>query len=361
MDENNPEAGLHAEFVYIADPGYQDLMETLSAITNYTTFVEFHGYQASAVKSFTEELGDCSKHSLHADVTVGRSDSLVFSCAVDFSGYKTDVKDRVFRYTNTYETATGKYLSLSRMVTDMDALFTAITEVADKLAGSEVIFKDNAWKDTFKKRIAGETAPWLAVDEGLEFYLNAENYPSLAVDSVTLLVRVEDYPQLFAPEWIGSYDGSVPRKTPDYAQLYTNPCRAAISTLAKGIKTMTWKEATEVLKAAGIPFEGLDEKEASEQESDAYINFTDPTTNQAYSLSFWPFEDGDVQRLESIRFRGAVNLYIDNAYGLYDTRYVMVDPWIYDDFEEVTAVSFSSTDEMIALSAVTLPSYHNDN
>ena len=65
--------------------------------------------------------------------------------------------------------------------------------------------------------------------------------------------------------------------------------------------------------------------------------------------------------MESIRFRGAVNLYIDNAYGLYDTRYVMVDPWIYDDFEEVTAVSFSNTDEMIALSAVTLPSYHNDN
>ncbi|MBO4653056.1 MAG: hypothetical protein J5649_07050 [Lachnospiraceae bacterium] len=358
MDSTDPKQGIHLDLVYITDPGYESLAEYLQGDLNYRNMDVFLSYKASASPVTGKSDDELLKHQLRGETEIGRSDSLVFSAVTRFSGYKTDMGYREYVYTYNYETATGKTLSLDQMVLNVDELYTAITEIADKDPALAGVFKDDSWKEIYRKRLVSGTAHWLAVDEGLEFYLDSFNYTSLTKDLVSLRVRVVDYPELFAPEWIGGYDGSIKRSAPDYDKLFTNTYKTVISEFAKGVKQLTWEEAAAILSKAGISYEGMNDKEAADWEDDANLLFTDPDNGQAYRVDFWPFAQGDAQRITTIWFRGDVNIYIDNAYGdLPAPRMTMVDPWIYDDFDEVIGVTFDSVEDLGAVAFGTLKQY----
>ncbi|MBR6019949.1 MAG: hypothetical protein IK055_07020 [Lachnospiraceae bacterium] len=357
MDSNDPDQGIRMDLLYIAEEGYEPLARMIQGDANYRTYQEFKSYTASASIAISNESDDLMKHHLDGKIEIGRADSLVFSYATRFKGYKTDNKDREFAYCFNYETKTGKSLSLKQLVTDVDALCAAVFESAAKDPALAGAFKDDAWKDRLTKLIKAETASWLAVDEGIDILLYAPNYDSLSVGSATIHVRIVDYPELFVPEWVGGYDGSL-KRTFDFSGLGTDMYKAVIPDLVKGLRKLTWKEAAALLDKAGIAYEGMDDEEAAQCESDAELTFTDDVAGKGYRLDFWPFDGEKVQRLEGISLRYGDNIYMDVAYGdLTKPRFVLVDPWIYADFDEVQAVQFASEEDLRAVVFVTLEQY----
>ena len=357
MDDNDPDQGLHLGLVYIVDPGYEDLARHVQGMTSYATMDVFLSYIASASGTSGKTDDEILKHHLKAVTEVGRADSLVFSIVTRFSGYKTDMGYREYFYTDNYDTKTGKILSLDQMVTDLEALYNAITEVVDKEFGNQGVFRDDSWKEKFHKRLFAGTINWLAVDEGLEFMFDSFDYSMLTVDSLTLRVNIVDYPGLFVPERVGGYDGSL-KRTFDFSSFGTDTYKAVIPELVKGLRKLTWKDTANLLTKAGIAYEGMDDEEAANYESDAEISFSDTVSGKSYRLDFWPFDNETVQRLEGIFFRFGSNIYIDNAYGtLAEPRYVMVDPWIYDDYEKTIAVHFSCEEDLRAVIFGALDNY----
>ncbi|MBP5461235.1 MAG: hypothetical protein J6Y20_03835 [Lachnospiraceae bacterium] len=348
MDDSDPNQGIHLNLVYIADPGYEALARSVQGMTNYTTTDVYLSYTASASGTSGKEESEILRHFLKSDLEIGRADSLVFSTATRFNGYMTSTGTREYVYTYNYDTKTGEMLSLDQMVTDLDALYNAITEVADKEFREQGVIKDDSWKEIFRKRFFAGTVKWLAVDEGLDFMLDSFNYTSVTPGLLTLHIRVVDYPDLFKPEWVGAYDGSL-KRTFDFSSFGTKTYKAIVPDLVKGIRTLTWDEIADMLTKAGVTYEGMNAKEAAKYEQDAELIFFDPDDGKSYRLAFWLFDKDPVDRLEGIYFRFGVNVYIDNAYGTRtEPRYIMVDPWLQDDFEQVFAVSFASEEELRA-------------
>ena len=76
---------------------------------------------------------------------------------------------------------------------------------------------------------------------------------------------------------------------------------------------------------------------------------------------FWPFTEGVEEQLESVTFKNyGAHMFFDCAYGSLPTRYVLVDPWIRDDYDRVIAVAFDNVDDFGLVADVTIAHYYGD-
>ncbi|MBO4766316.1 MAG: DUF3298 domain-containing protein [Lachnospiraceae bacterium] len=357
MDENDPNAGAHQQFIYIVDPGYGGLAEAIDgeayiAAGEYTSFID------TTASAAIESGEDVSRWFSIGEAKIGRADSLVFSFSRVSYSYLGGAHPNYRRRGWNFSTKTGKSLILWQMVRDYDALRDLVIRKIEESKNYTDAMLDENWKDRIAGLFRGETISWVATDKGLEIWFDEGEIAAIAAGEIKVRINVEDYPELFAPEWIGGYDGSIQRRIPDCAAYHTDLYNATIPVLAKGIKTMTWSEAAEILKKSGVEYEGADAEEAAEYEENAFLEFRDKTTGRRYYLMFWPFTEGGEVQLESIIFRDyGTTIYIDNAYGLRPTRYSFVDPMIYNDYDKVVAVEFDNADDLGLVVDVTIPYY----
>lgn len=358
MDENDPKQGAHQSFIYIVEPGYAGLAEDIDGEA-YIAAGEYLAFIDSAAQVANEEGIDVSDWFYIGSVKIGRADSLVFSYSRNTYSYKGGAHPSYFRRGWNYSVKTGEHLTLKQMVTDYDALRDLVIKSIEENPAYKDSFVFDDWKERISGLFRGETINWIAVDDGLEIWLNEGSLTAISVGEVTVHVRVADYPELFAPAWVGGYDGSIKRKVPDYASYHSTMYNAVIPAFAKGIKSMTWTQAVLLLKEKGIYFEGMDAEEAAKYEENAFLQFSDPATGYAYYLMFWPLTSGVEDQLEAVRYKNyGANMYIDCAYGSLPTRYQLVDPWIEDDYDRVIAVSFDNVDDFGLVADVTIARYY---
>ena len=360
MDESDPNKGGHQAFIYIVEPECAALSEAVEgeayiAAGDYIAFID------STARAANDEGIDISEWFYIGSAKIGRADSLVFSYSRGTYSYKGGAHPNYSRRGWNYDTKTGKHLALKQMVTDYDALRDLVIKSVEENPDYKDAFVFDNWKDRIAGLFRGETIGWVAVDDGLEIWLNEGEITAMSVGEVTVHVRIADHPELFAPEWVGGYDGSIKRKVPDCASAHSKMYNAVISEFAKGIKTMTWTQAALLLKEKDIYFEGMNAAEAMDYEENGYLQFTDPATEYTYYLMFWPFTEGVEEQLESVTFKNyGAHMFFDCAYGSLPTRYVLVDPWIRDDYDRVIAVAFDNVDDFGLVADVTIAHYYGD-
>lgn len=358
MMENAPEdKGCHIDFLYITEPGYGKLADNLSDV-NGKAFSDFLSFKNEAVKAANDEGTDISEWFYRGNCRVSRADSVVFSVSRSVVSMMGGAHESSYRSGYNFDTKTGNKLSLYQMVNDFGSLYTLVVKQLENDPKYKDAFLFRDWKKTVMDTFQTEKINWIATDEGLEIWWNEGELAGIAVGEVLVEVRIEDYPSLFAPKYVGGYDGSVTRKVLNSAEYHTDQYNEVMTKLIAGIEKMTWKEVTSLLREKKIAFDGLDDDEAQQYETNAYVEFRDLAIGQSYYLYFWSYNNGEKQRLMSISFRDCgTNVYIDDAYGLTDIRYVMCDPWLAKSFDTVIDVHFANADELGLIYSVTLPYY----
>ena len=358
MDENDPKQGAHQAFIYIVEPDNAALEQAVYSEA-YIAAGEYIAFIDSTAKAANEDGIDIKDWFYIGSAKIGRADSLVFSYSRGTYSYKGGAHPNYSRRGWNYSVKTGEHIALKQMVTDYDALRDLVIKSIEENPDYKDSFLFDNWKDRIAGLFRGETIQWVAVDDGLEIWLNEGSITAMSVGEVTVHVRIVDHPELFAPEWVGGYDGSIKRKVPDYASYHSTMYNAVIPAFAKGIKSMTWTQAVLLLKEKGIYFEGMDAEEAAKYEENAFLQFSDPATGYAYYLMFWPLTSGVEDQLESVRYKNyGAHMYFDCAYGSLPTRYQLVDPWIEDDYDRVIAVSFDNVDDFGLVADVTIARYY---
>ena len=358
MDENDPKQGAHQAFIYIVEPDNAALEKAVYAEA-YIAAGEYIAFIDSTAKAANEDGIDIKDWFYIGSAKIGRADSLVFSYSRGTYSYKGGAHPNYSRRGWNYDVKTGKNLALKQMVTDYDALRDLVIKSVEENPAYKDSFLFDNWKDRIAGLFRGETIQWVAVDDGLEIWINEGSITAMSVGEVTVHVRIADHPELFAPEWVGGYDGSIKRKVPDYASYHSTMYNAVIPAFAKGIKSMTWTQAVLLLKEKGIYFEGMDAEEAAKYEENAFLQFSDPATGYAYYLMFWPLTSGVEDQLEAVTYKNyGAHMYFDCAYGSLPTRYQLVDPWILDDYDRVIAVSFDNVDDFGLVADVTIARYY---
>ena len=358
MDENDPKQGAHQAFIYIVEPDNAALEQAVCAEA-YIAAGEYIAFIDSTAKAANEDGIDIKDWFYIGSAKIGRADSLVFSYSRGTYSYKGGAHPNYSRRGWNYSVKTGEHIALKQMVTDYDALRDLVIKSIEENPDYKDSFLFDNWKDRIAGLFRGETIQWVAVDDGLEIWLNEGSITAMSVGEVTVHVRIADHPELFAPEWVGGYDGSIKRKVPDYASYHSTMYNAVIPAFAKGIKSMTWTQAVLLLKEKGIYFEGMDAEEAAKYEENAFLQFSDPATGYAYYLMFWPLTSGVEDQLEAVTYKNyGAHMYFDCAYGSLPTRYQLVDPWIEDDYDRVIAVSFDNVDDFGLVADVTIARYY---
>ena len=311
------------------------------------------------VKTVSEVGNDYSNMTYHGTYRMGRSDSVIFSLSRCVEAYAAGPHPDYYRYGHNFDTQTGKSLGLTDMVTDKDKLIEVIIDLIDKNPEYKDSFLDDNWKNKIREAYVSEKLEWVATDSGLEVWMNEGTIAAIAVGEICAKVNVKEYPDLFVAKYVGNYDGSLDQKAPDYSEYHTVMYNTVVRVILDGLRTMTWKDVANLLASEGYQFEGEDDEEASLGDYQPYITFTDETSGYVYSVDFWPLDKQKPQQAYMIWFlKRATNIYASYSEDKHVREYVMVDPWIHDDYEDVAGVRFTDPDAFGMVVDVTIPYYY---
>ena len=356
MDENDRNVGYHVDMLYLIEPDHSALMDRIAAVnTAHSIKCKEAFYDVSGADDDGE---DVSRWFYIDSIGQIRSDTAIFSFARTVATYMGGAHENRIRYGFTFDTKTGKVLTVSDYVTDTDLLEDVVISVLEADPKYRDAFADDGWKKTVHSMFQSNDISWLATAEGLEIWIPEGRIAAYAVGEVCAKIRVADYPDLIAAKYVGDYTNSFSKQTVNYASYRTEVYNKLIAKLVPGIGSVSWKEAVSMAKNAGVPYEGKDDKEAEKEESNAYLYLTDTANGQRFWLYFSGNQSNDVQRLESIKFMDCdANVFIDNAYGTLPTRYTICDPWVDAQNGSVIAVRMRNADDLSMLYYVTLPYY----
>ena len=148
---------------------------------------------------------DMVEYTFDRDILVARSDETVLSMAVMESSYLGGAHPFGATIGRTYDTQTGKELSLKDVVSDYDGIYEYVKTQLEENYDQSMFFED--YQDTLQKMFYDEsddygTVQWTISQTGLSIYFNQYDLAPYAAGSQQVDISFKDQPQLFQSKYV---------------------------------------------------------------------------------------------------------------------------------------------------------------
>ena len=143
---------------------------------------------------------DMVEYTFDRDILVARSDETVLSMAVMESSYLGGAHPFGATIGRTYDTQTGKELSLKDVVSDYDGIYEYVKTQLEENYDQSMFFED--YQDTLQKMFYDEsgdygTVQWTISQTGLSIYFNQYDLAPYVAGSQQVDISFKAQPQLF--------------------------------------------------------------------------------------------------------------------------------------------------------------------
>lgn len=132
------------------------------------------------------------------EVTVKRADTLVTSLLFSAYAYSGGAHGNFYLHGETYDTETGKKLTLSDVVKDTAALAPAIRKELDTFWDDVEFFGDDNFDDIFSRP---EELSWTVDYNGITFYFSPYVLAAYASGTQTVTLSNEEYPDILKDKY----------------------------------------------------------------------------------------------------------------------------------------------------------------
>ena len=148
---------------------------------------------------------DMVEYTFDRDILVARSDETVLSMAVMESSYLGGTHPFGATIGKTYDTQTGKELSLKDVVSDYDGIYEYVKTQLEENYDQSMFFED--YQDTLQKMFYDEsgdygTVQWTISRTGLSIYFNQYDLAPYVAGSQQVDISFKDQPQLFQSRYV---------------------------------------------------------------------------------------------------------------------------------------------------------------
>ena len=148
---------------------------------------------------------DMVEYTFDRDILVARSDETVLSMAVMESSYLGGTHSFCATIGRTYDTQTGKELSLKDVVSDYDGIYEYVKTQLEENYDQSMFFED--YQDTLQKMFYDEsgdygTVQWTISQTGLSIYFNQYDLAPYAAGSQQVDISFKAQPQLFQSRYV---------------------------------------------------------------------------------------------------------------------------------------------------------------
>ena len=148
---------------------------------------------------------DMVEYTFDRDILVARSDETVLSMAVMESSYLGGAHPFCATIGRTYDTQTGKELSLKDVVSDYDGIYEYVKTQLEENYDQSMFFED--YQDTLQKMFYDEsgdygTVQWTISQTGLSIYFNQYDLAPYAAGSQQVDISFKAQPQLFQSRYV---------------------------------------------------------------------------------------------------------------------------------------------------------------
>lgn len=148
---------------------------------------------------------DMVEYTFDRDILVARSDETVLSMAVMEGSYLGGAHPFGMTTGRTYDTQTGKELSLKDVVSDYDGIYEYVKKQLEENYDQSMFFED--YQDTLQKMFYDEsgdygTVQWTISQTGLSIYFNQYDLASYVAGSQQVDISFKDQSQLFQSKYV---------------------------------------------------------------------------------------------------------------------------------------------------------------
>ena len=148
---------------------------------------------------------DMVEYTFDRDILVARSDETVLSMAVMESSYLGGAHPFGATIGRTYDTQTGKELSLKDVVSDYDGIYEYVKKQLEENYDQSMFFED--YQDTLQKMFYDEsgdygTVQWTISQTGLSIYFNQYDLAPYVAGSQQVDISFKEQPQLFQSKYV---------------------------------------------------------------------------------------------------------------------------------------------------------------
>lgn len=148
---------------------------------------------------------DMVEYTFDRDILVARSDETVLSMAVMESSYLGGAHPFCATIGRTYDTQTGKELSLKDVVSDYDGIYEYVKTQLEENYDQSMFFED--YQDTLQKMFYDEsgdygTVQWTISQTGLSIYFNQYDLAPYVAGSQQVDISFKAQPQLFQSRYV---------------------------------------------------------------------------------------------------------------------------------------------------------------
>ena len=356
------------DYLYITEYEYENLAKAVRAQNLYTYRQNFK-VRDDAGAMFETVNGEFNERWYeHNIIRVHRNDSKVFAYERDDDTYIGGAHPYEYRTGYNFNSQNGERLALGALIKDCEGLADDAIEALEIMAEPEG-FWDN-WKDLVRKAITEGTVGWVATDDGIELWFNTGYLAPYATGEVSLTYEIEDHPERFVPEMVGAYGSYTPAPKAPEGLVYEDTWhfsrseryRYVMRGVVEGLGTMSYEDLAAFLKAQNVEFKGAGDREAEQEESNAYAVFFGFDSTDRFFCYFEP-EDPEnyysTQRLASISitFPGYEFFLIADLDEDGQTQFEIID-CSFDDFRDAAAVY--DMDEAMNVMIMTMMTYYSD-
>mgnify|MGYP001722946133 FL=1 len=148
---------------------------------------------------------DMVEYTFDRDILVARSDETVLSMAVMEGSYLGGAHPFGMTTGRTYDTQTGKELSLKDVVSDYDGIYEYVKKQLEENYDQSMFFED--YQDTLQKMFYDEsgdygTVQWTISQTGLSIYFNQYDLAPYVAGSQQVDISFKAQPQLFQSRYV---------------------------------------------------------------------------------------------------------------------------------------------------------------
>lgn len=148
---------------------------------------------------------DMVEYTFDRDILVARSDETVLSMAVMEGSYLGGAHPFGMTTGRTYDTQTGKELSLKDVVSDYDGIYEYVKKQLEENYDQSMFFED--YQDTLQKMFYDEsgdygTVQWTISQTGLSIYFNQYDLAPYVAGSQQVNISFKEQPQLFQSKYV---------------------------------------------------------------------------------------------------------------------------------------------------------------
>ena len=144
---------------------------------------------------------DMVEYTFDRDILVARSDETVLSMAVMEGSYLGGAHPFGMTTGRTYDTQTGKELSLKDVVSDYDGIYEYVKKQLEENYDQSMFFED--YQDTLQKMFYDESGDYGTISQtGLSIYFNQYDLAPYVAGSQQVDISFKEQPQLFQSKYV---------------------------------------------------------------------------------------------------------------------------------------------------------------